>query len=36
MFLFIKLGNLFQTEGPIYETLSCPMVVLQKGTLSLA
>ena len=36
MFLFIKLGNLFQTEGPIYERLFCPMVVLRKGTLSLA
>ena len=36
MFLFIKLGHLFQTEGPIYEGLFCPMVVLQKGTLSLA
>ena len=36
MFLFIELGNLFQTEGPIYERLFCPMVVLRKGTLSLA
>ena len=36
MFLFIKLGHLFQTEGPIYEGLFCPMVVLRKKTLSLA
>ena len=36
MLLFTELGNLFQTEGPIYERLFCPMVVLRKGTLSLA
>ena len=36
MFLFIELGNLLQTEGPIYERLFCPMVVLRKGILSLA
>ena len=36
MFLFIEFGNLFQTEGPIYERFFCPMVVLRKGTLSLA
>ena len=36
MFLFIELGNLFQTEGPIYERLFCPMVVSRNGTLSLA
>ena len=35
MFLFIEIGNLFQTERPIYEILLCPMVVLLKGTLSL-
>ena len=31
-----ELRNLFQNEGPIYEKLFCPMVVLRKGTLSLA
>ena len=36
MFLFIELGDLYPTEGPIYEGLFCRMVVLQKGTLSLA
>ena len=31
MFLFIELGNLFQTEdGLIYERLFCPMVVYEK------
>ena len=30
MFLFIKLGNLFETERPIYERLFCPMLVFRK------
>ena len=36
MLLFIELGNLLQTEGPVYDRLFSPMVVSRKGTLSLA
>ena len=35
MFPFIKLGNLFKTERPIYERLFCPMLVFQESTLIL-
>ena len=35
MFISIELGNLFQNEGPLYESLFCPMVVSPKETLSL-
>ena len=33
--LSIESGKLFQIEGPIYEIAFCPMLVLQKGFLSL-
>ena len=36
MFIFIGFVNFFQTDGPIYDRLFFPMLVLQKGTLSLA
>ena len=32
IFLFIELGNLFQTEGPIYARRFCSMLVFRKGT----
>ena len=36
MFLFNELGNLFQTEGPIYEIFFYHMLVFRKGTSRLA
>ena len=32
MFLFNELGNLFQTEGPIYEIVFYHMLFFRKGT----